>query len=60
MDMMEITEEQMKRAVEQTRAARKRLAEKRARESLAAYWNGSISAGVMADYKNGNVKTIHC
>jgi hypothetical protein len=60
MDMIEITEEQMKRAVEQTRAARKRLAEKRAIESLAAYWNGSISAGVMADYKNGNVKTIHC
>ena len=28
------------------------------RDSLAAYWAGSVSASVAADYRSGNVRTI--
>ena len=49
-----------KQAVAEAREARKKLAEKRAKKALAEYWAGSVSASVLADYKNGNVKVIHC
>ena len=52
--------EQIAKAVAEAREARKRLAERRAKKALADYWGGSISASVLADYKNGNVKVIHC
>ena len=60
MDYTKITLEQIEKAVAEAREARKRLAEKREKKALADYWAGSISTSVLADYKNGNVKIIHC
>ncbi|MBR2909294.1 MAG: hypothetical protein IKC11_02980 [Clostridia bacterium] len=54
------TMEDVKRAVEQSRKARKKRALRLAREKLAEYYKDSVSGCVLEDYRKGNVKIIHC
>jgi hypothetical protein len=56
----EIMMEEIKRAVEQSRKARKKRAERLAREKLAEYYKNSVGGMVLESIKNGDVKIIHC
>lgn len=56
----EIMMEEIKRAVEQSRKARKKRALRLAREKLAEYYKDSVSESVLNCYRTGNVKIIHC